>query len=90
MIAAIALAYFSYGATRMSGVTGGLAAAESIHGTIAGIPALASFAAIVLAYWFYRKNALLAFYLAFPLMALAALLPVALDPLRAVQRFGWP
>lgn len=80
LIAAIALAYFSYGATRMSGVTGGLAAAESIHGAIAGIPALASFAAIVLAYWFYRKNALLAFYLAFPLMALAALLPVALDP----------
>ncbi|MEA5020670.1 MAG: helix-turn-helix transcriptional regulator [Gordonibacter sp.] len=80
LIAAIALAYFSYGATRMSGVTGGLVAAESIHGAIAGIPALASLVAIVLAYWFYRKNALLAFYLAFPLMALAALLPVALDP----------
>lgn len=80
LIAAIALTYFSYGATRMSGVSGGLAVAEAIHGALAGIPALASLVAIVLAYWFYRKNALLAFYLAFPLMALAALLPVALDP----------
>lgn len=80
LIAAIALTYFSYGATRMSGVSGGLAAAQAIHGALAGVPALASLVAIVLAYWFYRKNALLAFYLAFPLMALAALLPPALGP----------
>ena len=41
------------------------------HGALAGVPALASFVAILLAYLFYRaKNAMLAFYLAFPLMAL--------------------
>lgn len=79
-IAAIALAFFSYGATRATGVEGGLAAAEAIHSALAGIPALASVVAIALAYCFYRKNALLAFYLAFPLMALAALLPAGMDP----------
>ena len=44
------------------------------------MPALASFVAILLAYLFYRKNAMLAFYLAFPLMAMASLLPASLDP----------
>lgn len=80
LVVAIALAYFSYGATRATGVAGGLVAAETIHSAMAGIPALASVVAIALAYYFYRKNALLAFYLAFPLMALAALLPAGIDP----------
>ena len=66
--------------TRVNGIMGGFEAAAVFHGALAGAPALASFAAIVLAYFFYRKNAMLAFYLAFPLMALASLLPASLDP----------
>jgi DNA-binding CsgD family transcriptional regulator len=80
LIAAVALAYFSYGATRAEGVAGGIVSSGTIHGSIAGIPALVSLASVALAYYFYRKNTLLAFYLAFPLMALAALLPTSLDP----------
>lgn len=80
LMAAISLAFFSYGATRVNGIMGGFEAAAVFHGALAGAPALASFAAIVLAYFFYRKNAMLAFYLAFPLMALASLLPASLDP----------
>lgn len=76
----IALAYFSYGATRTEGVLGGMAASSSIHVALAGIPALACIVGVALAYCFYRKNAVLAFYIAFPLMALASLLPAALDP----------
>ncbi len=53
---------------------------SEFHGALAGVPALASFVAILLAYLFYRKNAMLAFYLAFPLMAMASLLPASLDP----------
>ncbi|MEG2533747.1 MAG: LuxR family transcriptional regulator, partial [Gordonibacter sp.] len=87
LIISIALAYFSYGSTRAMGVVGGLAAAESVHSAMAGIPALASVAAIALAYCFYRKNALLAFYLAFPLMAVASLLPVSLDPFSGATTF---
>ncbi|MEG1827377.1 MAG: helix-turn-helix transcriptional regulator [Gordonibacter sp.] len=79
-LVAIGLAYFSYGATRVSGVLGGFASTGAGNALMEGVPALACMVAIALAYYFYRKNALLAFYLAFPLMALAALLPVALDP----------
>lgn len=86
-VAAIALAYFSYGAMRMGGVMGGLAASDAGHVAVAGIPALGCLAAIALAYFFYRKNALLAFYLAFPLMALASLLPASVDPLGGTTTF---
>ena len=79
-MAAISLAFFGYGATRANGVIGGFEVSSEFHGALAGVPALASFVAILLAYLFYRKNAMLAFYLAFPLMAMASLLPASLDP----------
>ena len=79
-VRAISLAFFGYGATRANGVIGGFEVSSEFHGALAGVPALASFVAILLAYLFYRKNAMLAFYLAFPLMAMASLLPASLDP----------
>lgn len=87
LIVAIALAYFSYGATRMGGVMGGLAASGAGHVAVAGIPALGCLIAIALAFCFYRKNALLAFYLAFPLMGIAALVPASVDPLGGTSTF---
>lgn len=87
LIAAIALAYFSYGATRMGGVMGGLAASGAGHVAVAGIPALGCLVAIALAFCFYRKNALLAFYLAFPLMGIAAIVPASVDPLGGITMF---
>lgn len=87
LIVAIALAYFSYGATRMGGVMGGLAASGAGHVAVAGIPALGCLIAIALAFCFYRKNALLAFYLAFPLMGIAAIVPASVDPLGGTSTF---
>lgn len=87
LIVAIALAYFSYGATRMGGVMGGLAASGAGHVAVAGIPALGCLIAIALAFCFYRKNALLAFYLAFPLMGIAAIVPASMDPLGGTTTF---
>lgn len=87
LIVAIALAYFSYGATRMGGVMGGLAASGAGHVAVAGIPALGCLIAIALAFCFYRKNALLAFYLAFPLMGIAAIVPASVDPLGGTTTF---
>ena len=87
LVAAIALAYFSYGATRMGGVMGGLAASGVGHVAVAGIPALGCLVAIALAFGFYRKNALLAFYLAFPLMGIAAIVPASADPLGGTTTF---
>lgn len=87
LVVAIALAYFSYGATRMGGVMGGLAASGAGHVAVAGIPALGCLIAIVLAFCFYRKNALLAFYLAFPLMGIAAIVPASADPLGGATTF---
>ncbi len=59
-MAAISLAFFGYGATRANGVIGGFEVSSEFHGALAGVPALASFVAILLAYLFYRKNAMLA------------------------------
>lgn len=80
LLIAIALTYFCYGATRMDGVMGGIAAGSELGMFIAGGPALACLVGICLAYYFYRQNALIAFYVAFPLMAAAALLPTSVDP----------
>ncbi|WP_139651747.1 helix-turn-helix domain-containing protein [Raoultibacter phocaeensis] len=87
LVVAIALAYFSYGATRIGGVMGGLAASDAGHVAVAGVPALGCLVAIALAFFFYRKNALIAFYIAFPLMALASLLPSGIDPLGGSTTF---
>lgn len=88
LIAVIALAFFSYGATRTGGVVGGLTVSSSLFSdALAGLPAFASLLAAALAYFFYRKGALLAFYIAFPLMALAALLPASLDPFAGATTF---
>lgn len=87
LLIAIALAYFSYGATRMEGVAGGLAVEEELGIVFAGGPALACLLGIGLAYYFYRKSAVMAFYIAFPLMAAAALLPAAIDPFHGGTAF---
>lgn len=87
LLVAIALAYFSYGATRMDGVSGGLTASNEISILVAGSPALACLFGICLAYYFYRHNAVVAFYVAFPLMAAAALIPTAIDPFHGGTAF---
>lgn len=75
-----ALAFFSYGATRSGGVLGAANTDSLIGVVLTGTPMVASLAAIVGAYFFYKRNAALAFYLAFPLMALACIVSPEVDP----------
>lgn len=75
-----ALAFFSYGATRSGGVLGAANANSLVGVVLTGTPMLASLAAIIGAYFFYKRNAALAFYLAFPLMALACIVSPEVDP----------
>ncbi|WP_261433808.1 helix-turn-helix transcriptional regulator [Berryella wangjianweii] len=81
LMAALALAFFGYGAMRAGGVEGGLAVTGALQSLSPGAPALASCSAIVLAWLFYRWKPVFAFYLAFPLIAVASVVPAALDPL---------
>ena len=77
----VALAFFGYGAMRTTGVIGGYAAGGVLSSALsAGVPALASLVAVLLAYCLHQKNASLTFYVAFPLMVIAALIPPELDP----------
>ena len=77
----VALAFFGYGAMRTTGVIGGYATGNVLSSALsAGVPALASLVAVLLAYCLHRKNASLTFYVAFPLMVIAALIPPELDP----------
>ncbi|WP_421572204.1 LuxR family transcriptional regulator [Slackia exigua] len=77
----VALAFFGYGAMRTTGVIGGYAAGGVLSSALsAGVPALASLIAVLLAYCLHQKNASLTLYVAFPLMVIAALIPPELDP----------
>lgn len=83
----IALVFFGYGMMRTSGVFGSMQSSFLPAPLAAGVPAIASLSGIVLAFVFFRKNIMLAFYLAFPLMAVAALLPADIDPLGSGTAF---
>lgn len=81
LMGVIALVFFGYGLMRTSGVFGSMQSSFLPAPLAAGVPAIASLSGIVLAFVFFRKNIMLAFYLAFPLMAVASLLPADIDPL---------
>lgn len=78
LMVVVGLVFFSYGATRTDGVVEGLLASASGHVVVAGAPALASIVAIVLALALYKRHALVALYIAFPLMGAAALIPITI------------
>lgn len=87
LMAVIALVFFSYGMMRTGGVFGAMQSSVLPAQIAAGVPAIASLSGIVLAYALFRKNIMLAFYLAFPLMAIASLLPTGIDPLAGGTAF---
>ncbi len=80
LMALVALAFFGYGATRSSGVfiAGQFGAVG--QGIVLGLPALASLLGIVIAYACHKEHSYRAFYIAFPVMAAASLIPPQLDP----------
>lgn len=80
LMALVALAFFGYGATRSSGVfvVGRFGAVG--QGIVLGLPALASLLGIVIAYACHKEHSYRAFYIAFPVMAAASLIPSQLDP----------
>lgn len=76
----VALAFFGYGAMRTVGIFGGYQAGSAIPSALsAGIPALSSMVAVFVAYRLYKRKATLTFYVAFPLMVFATLLPSGVD-----------
>lgn len=79
LLVAIALVYVCYGAVRSSRLP---FAASGDAGVLTDVvlTALVSIAAIGLGYALYRRNVLIAFYLAFPLLAVSSLLPPGIDP----------
>lgn len=87
LMIALALTFFGYGATRVGGVAGGFEATGIFHSVSPGTPALASCSAIILAWLFYRWKPIFALYLAFPLIAVASVVPVSLDPLAGATLF---
>lgn len=87
LMGVIALVFFGYGMMRTSGVFGTMQASIVPAQIAAGVPAIASLSGIVLAYVFFRKHIRAAFYLAFPLMAAASLLPAESDPLAGGTAF---
>lgn len=87
LMGVIALVFFGYGMMRTSGVFGTMQTSILPAQIAAGVPAIASLSGIVLAYVFFRKHIRAAFYLAFPLMAVASLLPAESDPLAGGTAF---
>lgn len=87
LLIVVALVFFAYGATRANGVSAAVLTDGAFAPALAAMPALGSCMAIFVGYLFYRKNAALSFYLAFPLMALACVLPVSWDPFNGGTAF---
>ena len=66
----VALMYLCYGVARMGGVAGSGDQALPLVATLAaGTPTIACLIGVAVAYVAYRRNALIAFYVAFPLLA---------------------
>lgn len=82
-IGVLTLIYFANGVMRPSAAAWQGGPLSLTPALITAFTAMPSMLALICAYVFYRRQPLLVFYLAFPLMAVFSLLPSVLDPYSA-------
>lgn len=86
ILAAVVLVYVCYGVLRASQNPLPSVAASSLTDVV--LTTLVSIMAISLGYLAFRRNVLISFYVAFPLLALASILPSNVDPYMVVATFA--
>lgn len=86
ILVAIALVYVCYGVVRASQGSVQLPGSGPLADVV--LTSLVSILAISFGYLAFRRNVLVAFYVAFPLLALASVLPPAADPYMMVATFA--
>lgn len=82
-ILALTIIYFANGVMRPASISWGGASLSLAPAAVTASTVLPSMVALICAYVLYRRNPLTALYIAFPLMAVFALLPPSWDPYSA-------